>query len=51
VPEAEEGGAEAELQYVEMIDYTKVLKLTLLTKASPCAINPVFQNYCATIYG
>jgi hypothetical protein len=29
----------------------RVLRLTLLTKASPGAFNPVFQNYIATIYG
>jgi hypothetical protein len=39
MPKAEEGGAEAELQYVEVIEDTKD---TLLTKASPSAINPVF---------
>jgi hypothetical protein len=29
----------------------RMLRLTLLTKASPGAINLIFQNYCATIYG
>jgi hypothetical protein len=29
----------------------RVLRLTLLMKASPGAFNPVFQNYIATIYG
>jgi hypothetical protein len=28
----------------------RVLRLTLLTKASPGAFNPVFQNYIPTIY-
>jgi hypothetical protein len=51
VPEAEEGGAEAELQYVEVIETLRALKLTLLTKASPGSINPVFKNFYATIYG
>jgi hypothetical protein len=48
VPEAEEGGAEAELQYVEVIEDTEG------TRANPAdegnAINPVFQNFYATIY-
>jgi hypothetical protein len=48
VPVAEEGGAEAELQYVEMLEDTEV---THTNPASPGAINPVFQNYYATIYG
>jgi hypothetical protein len=48
VPEAEEVGADADLQYVEVIDDTEVLRLTLLTKASLGSFNPVFQNYIAT---
>jgi hypothetical protein len=45
VPEAEEGGAEAELQYVE------VLKDTEGAQVSPVAFNPLFQIYYATIDG
>jgi hypothetical protein len=42
VPEAEEGGAESELQYVEVSKTPRALRLTLLTKASPDALNYVF---------
>jgi hypothetical protein len=42
VPKAEEGEAEAALQYVEVLQEPRVLKLTPLTKASPGAFNPVF---------
>jgi hypothetical protein len=51
VPEAEEVGADADLQYVEVFDNLRVLRLTPLTKASPSAFNLVFQNYIATMYG
>jgi hypothetical protein len=43
VPEAEEGEVEAALQYVEVLEDTEGLRLTLLTKASPGAYNPFFQ--------
>jgi hypothetical protein len=47
MPEAEEGGAEAELQYVQVIEDTEG------TQANPADEGkaPVFQNYYATIYG
>jgi hypothetical protein len=51
VPEAEEGGAEAALQYWKSSKTPRVTRLTLLTKASPGAFNLVFQNFIATIYG
>jgi hypothetical protein len=51
VPEAEEVGADADLQYMEVIDNTEGARATPLTKASPGAFNLVFQNYIATIYG
>jgi hypothetical protein len=35
VPEAEEGGANAELQYVEVSEDTEDPRLTMMTKASP----------------
>jgi hypothetical protein len=35
VPEGEEGGAEAALQYVEVLEDTEVLRLTLLTEGKP----------------
>jgi hypothetical protein len=43
VPEAEEGELEAALHYVEVLEDTDGAQLTLLTKASPGAFNPVFQ--------
>jgi hypothetical protein len=43
VPEAEEGEAEAALQYVEVLDNTEGAQANFLTKASPCAFNPIFQ--------
>jgi hypothetical protein len=43
VPEAEEGGAEAELQYVEVIEDTEG------TQANPA--DEGFQNYYAIICG
>jgi hypothetical protein len=46
VPEAEEVGADADLQYVEVIDNTEGAQAKPLTKASPGAFNLVFQNYC-----
>jgi hypothetical protein len=46
VPGTEEGGAEAELQYVEVIEDTEGTQANLLTKASPGAINPVFKFLC-----
>jgi hypothetical protein len=51
VPEVEEGEAEAALQYVEVLKTPRGLRLTLLTKASPGAFNPVFQIYYTNIYG
>jgi hypothetical protein len=51
VPEAEEGGAEAALQYVKYSKTPRVLRLTLLMKASHGAFIPVFKNYHAAIYG
>jgi hypothetical protein len=51
VPEAEEVGADADLQYMEVIDNTEGARATPLMKASPGAFNLVFQNYIATIYG
>jgi hypothetical protein len=49
--EADEGEEEAALQYVEVLEDTKGLWLTLLTKASPGAYNPVFQICYTNIYG
>jgi hypothetical protein len=51
VPEAEDGGVEAELQYVEVIQDTKGTQANTADEGKPSAINPVFQNYYATIYG
>jgi hypothetical protein len=47
VPEAEEGGADVELQYVEVSEDTEDPRLTVLTKAKPWCINLiVFGNLC-----
>jgi hypothetical protein len=43
VPETEEGGAEAELQYVEVIEDTEGTQANPVNEASPGAINPVFK--------
>jgi hypothetical protein len=51
VPEAEEGGADAELQYVEVSEDTETLRLTVLTKASPGALSYLFLKSYITIYG
>jgi hypothetical protein len=50
VPEAEEGGADAELQYMEVSEDT-TSRLTVLTKASPGALTQVFLNSYGTICG
>jgi hypothetical protein len=51
VPEAEEGEAEAALQYVEVLEDTEGARLTLLTKASPALLqNMVLVTpICVTI--
>jgi hypothetical protein len=42
VPEAKEGGAEAELQYVEVIKDTEGTQANQTDEGKPQCINPVF---------
>jgi hypothetical protein len=42
VPEAEEGGAEAELQYVEVIEGTEGTQANPADEGKPRCINPMF---------
>jgi hypothetical protein len=42
VPEAEERGAEAELQYVELIEDTEATQANPADEGKPWCINPVF---------
>jgi hypothetical protein len=44
VPEVEEGGAEAELQYVEVIEDTKDPQANPADEGKPDAFNPVFSK-------
>jgi hypothetical protein len=43
VPEAEEGEAEAAVQYVEVLEDTEEAQANILTKSSLGAYNPIFQ--------
>ena len=51
VPEAEEGGADAELQYVEVIEDTEDPQANPVDEGKPRCINQVFLKSYATIYG
>jgi hypothetical protein len=51
VPKAEEEELGLNCSTWKYSKTPRVLRLTLLTKASLGAFNPVFQNYIATIYG
>jgi hypothetical protein len=51
MPEAEEGGAEAELQYVEVLEDTEGAQANTADEGKPGAFNIVFQIYYPTIYG
>ena len=51
MPEAEEGGANAELQHVEVIDDTEDPQANPADKGKPWCINQVFLKLYATIYG
>jgi hypothetical protein len=42
VPEAEEGGAGAELQYVEVIEDTEGTQAKLADEGKPRCMNPIF---------
>jgi hypothetical protein len=44
VPEAKEGGAEAELQYVEVIKDTEGTQANQTDEGKPQCINPVFYT-------
>jgi hypothetical protein len=47
VPEAEEGGADAELQYVEVSEDTEDAQANCADKGKPRCINPsVFEILC-----
>jgi hypothetical protein len=51
VPEAEEGAAEAELQYVEVIEDTKVTQANPADEGKPWCINlSVFEILCNYLY-
>jgi hypothetical protein len=51
VPDAEDGGVDAKLQYVEVNEDTEDPRLTVLTKASPSALTYLFLEIYITIYG
>jgi hypothetical protein len=51
VPEAGEGGANAELQYVEVIEDTEDLQANPADEGKPRCINLMFLISYATIYG
>jgi hypothetical protein len=51
VPEAEEGGADAELQYVKVSEDTEDPQANFADKGKPWCINPSVFNSYATIYG
>jgi hypothetical protein len=51
VPEAEKGGADTELQYMEVSEDTEDPRLTVLTKASPGALTYLFLEIYKTISG
>jgi hypothetical protein len=51
VPEAEEGGAEAELQYVEVIEGTEGTQANPANEGKPQCINLSILKSYATIYG
>jgi hypothetical protein len=50
VPEAEERGAEAELQYVEVIEDTEVTQANFADEGKPWCINLCVLKYYAAIY-
>jgi hypothetical protein len=49
--EAEEGGAEAELQYVEVLKDTEGAHANTADKGKPRCISPSVSKFYATIYG
>jgi hypothetical protein len=51
VPEAEKGGAEAELQYVEVIEDTKGTQANPTDEGKPRCLTSVILKSYATIYG
>jgi hypothetical protein len=51
VPEAEEEGADAELQYVEVSEDTEDPQTNYADEGNPDALTLVFLNSYATIYG
>jgi hypothetical protein len=51
VPEAEKGGAEAELQYVEVIEDTEGTQANPADEGKPDALTSVILKSYATIYG
>jgi hypothetical protein len=44
VPKAEEGGAEAELQYVEVLEDTEGAQANTVDEGKPRCIQPSFSN-------
>jgi hypothetical protein len=51
VPEAKEGGAEAELQYVEVIEDTEDTQANPADEGKPRCINlRVFDNFCNCLW-
>jgi hypothetical protein len=51
VPETEEGGAEASLQYVEVLDDTEGAQANLADAGKHRCISPSFQSLYSFIYG
>jgi hypothetical protein len=50
VPEAEEGGADTELQYVEVSEATEDQPTNCADEGKPGALTQMFSNFYATIY-